>query len=297
MKLFLLCSLALASAVPAADAPSASSSTSSSSSSSPAPPPTTAPEPPPAAPPPAGAAAVAAVAAEDRRPQRHKVLVLEPTSVVFDTSTRKTIAGLVGVELSRLPGLDVVTAADVERLAELEGERQNVGCEAASCLAELASAMGARYVVHGDLGKLGSTVILNLNLFDSETATALRRTVVQGTIDDLAARLPEASRTLAAPLVDGDAGAATAVENGAGGVPAVVGIALGVVGALVGVGGVAFDTLSPTSANGAWDIGDAVGPVGLAVGLGLVGTGAALAWSASPPPAAPSTVTLSGEAP
>lgn len=42
-----------------------------------------------------------------------------------------------------------------------------MGCGDSSCLAEIAGAMGAEFVVFGDVGKLGETFVINLNLFDN----------------------------------------------------------------------------------------------------------------------------------
>jgi len=134
-------------------------------------------------------------------PARPRVLVLEPASKSFDAATTSTIAGLIIVELAKDASLDVISAAEVQRLAELEGDRQAVGCGDESCLAELAGAMGARYVIFGDAGTLGGTVVLNLNLFDSQTTQAVNRVAVKADgVDALPAAVPGPLRELTAPL-------------------------------------------------------------------------------------------------
>ena len=149
-----------------------------------------------------------AVAAEEEKP---RLLVLEPSSDVVDKPTLNTIASLMLVELSKQHGLDVISASDVKRLAELEGEKQAMGCADSSCLAELAGAMGARYVVFGDVGTLGSLMILNLNLFDSQKATAVNRTTVQSNgIEELPSKLAAGLVELAAPLNAGPTTTTTA---------------------------------------------------------------------------------------
>ncbi len=64
-------------------------------------------------------------------------------------------------------------------MLDLEASRSSIGCGDASCLAEIAGAMGASLVVFGDVGLLGSTYTITLNLFDSGAATALGRESVQ----------------------------------------------------------------------------------------------------------------------
>ena len=55
------------------------------------------------------------------------------------------------------------------------------GCDegSTSCLAELAGAMGARLVLFGDLGKLGDTTVVSLNLFLSDQAQSAGRETVR----------------------------------------------------------------------------------------------------------------------
>jgi len=90
-----------------------------------------------------------------------------------------TVNSLVSAELSTYPDLDVIANADVRRMVELEGARQESGCGDTSCLAELAGALGARLVVFGSVGKLGSATVVNLNLFDSVTAQSTGRQFVE----------------------------------------------------------------------------------------------------------------------
>lgn len=92
-----------------------------------------------------------------------------------------TVTSLVTTELSRWPDIDAITNADVRRLLELEGNRQQTGCDDTSCLAEVAGAMGARLVVFGSVGNLAADTTVTLNLFDSTTATSVGREFVQVT--------------------------------------------------------------------------------------------------------------------
>ncbi len=224
-------------------------------------------------------ASTAALAANDKS----RVLVLEPSSEVIDKPTLGTIASLMLVELSKNPTIEVVSATDVRRLAELEGDKQAMGCADNSCLADLAGAMGARYVVFGDVGKLGSLMILNLNLFDSTKAVAVNRVTVKASgAEDLAGKLDAGVRDLVAPLFGAPPVAAastvtappTPVDDGKTSPALIWGLIGG--GAAVVVGGGAFDLLSPTSDDKVVDGYDVIGPIGMLGGLALAGAGVAL---------------------
>jgi hypothetical protein len=113
------------------------------------------------------------------------------------------LTGLITAELAKHPGVDVVASADVRTQLELEGNRQALGCDtaSASCLAELAGAMGTRLVVSGAVGRLGSEISLQLSLVDSTTGTSPGRVAVRApTIDALTKRVPKACKDLLASL-------------------------------------------------------------------------------------------------
>jgi hypothetical protein len=60
---------------------------------------------------------------------------------------------------------------------------------------------GIEEVIFGDVGTLGGTVVLNLNLFDSQTTQAVNRVAVKADgVDALPAALPGPLRELTAPL-------------------------------------------------------------------------------------------------
>jgi hypothetical protein len=108
--------------------------------------------------------------------ERLKMLVMDLAAEgPVDAGTVKTLTGIVSAELAAYTDLDVMADADVRRMLELEGEKQSVGCGDTSCLADIAGAMGARLVVFGSVGKLGDTLVLHLNLYDSVKAQSVGR--------------------------------------------------------------------------------------------------------------------------
>ena len=114
--------------------------------------------------------ALAALAAEPL-----KVLVLDLRSEGEKDTTTRVIRDAVVVELGRDERLEVLSSEDLRRMVTVQSEREVLGCSAESCLAELGAAMGARYIVHGSVGDLGGTTVVNLNLFDTELNKAVAR--------------------------------------------------------------------------------------------------------------------------
>jgi hypothetical protein len=109
----------------------------------------------------------------------------------------ENVTALVSANLATYPELDVVANADVRQMMALEGTKQEMGCGDASCLAELAGALGARFVVFGSVGRLGTKTILHINLFDSSTTQSTGREFVEVTDPgELPAVLPPHIRKL-----------------------------------------------------------------------------------------------------
>jgi hypothetical protein len=220
-------------------------------------------------------------------PARPRVLVLEPVSTVIDTPTRETIASLVLHEVARDARFDVVSIADVRHLADLEGEKQAAGCSDNSCLAELAGALGARYVVFGAVGPLGRQFLLNLNVFDAAAATAVSRVQVRyGSVEELpdlvVAPVRELMSALAAaaqkvaseetPSRAAPPPSATVTTSNGHGVPVLPWTLLGS-GVLVGGAGLVLDQVMPTSRNARVDGFDWLYAGAMAAGAGLTVAG------------------------
>lgn len=120
----------------------------------------------------------AAAAASGGAKQRSiLVLELKGDPGVVDGPTLQTITSTVSVAVSRRKGLSVLTAQDLKNLVDVEAQKQMLGCAPGteSCLAEVANAMGAELVLSGDVGKLGSSYVINLHLFDAGKAKSVGR--------------------------------------------------------------------------------------------------------------------------
>ena len=105
--------------------------------------------------------------------EKPRVLFLDLTAALVKPEEAKILTDMVSAELGQYDEYEAITSTDLRQMAALEAEKQSVGCSDSSCLAELAGAMGARYVIFGSVGKLGEKFILTLNLFDSVEAKAV----------------------------------------------------------------------------------------------------------------------------
>jgi hypothetical protein len=126
----------------------------------------------------------------DAKPDKTAVLVLDldiATGVAKGEAAilDEIVANAVGAH----PELSSVSAAELQRMVALEGQKQVMGCDTTSCLGELAGAMGARYVVSGRVGVLGGLTVVSLNLFDSAAAKVVARQEARAASLDAAARL------------------------------------------------------------------------------------------------------------
>jgi hypothetical protein len=82
-----------------------------------------------------------------------------------------------------LSGLQVLSKKDVEAVLGLERQKQLLGCsdQSSSCMAELASALGADGILQGNIGKIGGSYQLNFKIISASSATPLA--VYSGTAD------------------------------------------------------------------------------------------------------------------
>ncbi len=87
-----------------------------------------------------------------------------------DAQTAKVFDEALAGELRRHAGLSVITQADVAALLGVERQRQMLGCAEAGCIAEIGGALGADRVVHGSVGRVGSSLVVNLASLDARRA-------------------------------------------------------------------------------------------------------------------------------
>lgn len=216
--------------------------------------------------------------------EKLRVLVLDLKGGGLEPDQLASLTGYLTVSLSEYRALEVLSGADMRAMVELEGEKQALGCtDDTSCLAELAGALGARLVVFGQMAKLGSRYLMNLNLFDSDAGKAVGRAAISAdSLDGLMEQLPGAVHKLAAPFLEEEGYAVLATPptppapeaappSSSGSAFALV-LPIGTLafGAALAAGGLAWDVAAPSSHNKDVDGLDFV-PVALYAAAGLSG--------------------------
>jgi hypothetical protein len=86
--------------------------------------------------------------------------------------TAQLLGDALAGELRRRAGVSVLTPADVSALLGVEKTRQMLGCTDSGCMAEIGGALGADRVVHGSLGRVGGSLVVNLSALDPKRAAA-----------------------------------------------------------------------------------------------------------------------------
>ena len=81
-----------------------------------------------------------------------------------------------------------------EEIAAVDGELQRQlagGCDDTSCVAEIGGALGAQFVITGQIGKLGRIYSLNLKLVDIETVAAKQAASARASsVEDFLGKMP-----------------------------------------------------------------------------------------------------------
>ena len=219
-----------------------------------------------------------------------RVLVLDLHSDGVAPELARLLSEEVVAGLAREETLDVLSAEDLRRVVTLEADKSAAGCTGDDCLAQVASAMGARYVVYGNAGMVGDMTVVHLNLFDTqtqrgiarETADAATRNELLGSLRAALGRIrtriaPPSNAVVAAPAPAPALSTMTVLGGAVAGVGAVAALG-GIVGAGLALSTVYDLNRAPSDRQGAQSLG--AGSTLVAVGgvtLAAVG-GGILAW-------------------
>ncbi|MBS2029269.1 MAG: hypothetical protein JST54_15310 [Deltaproteobacteria bacterium] len=197
-------------------------------------------------------------------PHRPKVAVLAFHDVDGkDAHAAELLTQVASAEVVKFNKFDVVTPQVIADLLGVERQRQLLGCSESSCLAEIGNALGADYLLSGQLGRLGDQYRIDLTLVDARRSQVLAQ---QGGFEkDLGALGPVVSRDVhalfvgaqlveAAPTEAVAASTAAPEEPGTSRTPAYV--VLGIAGALTAAAAVStglaikkYGDLTPSSSD------------------------------------------------
>lgn len=172
--------------------------------------------------------ALFALAAAAEKP---KLVVLDFQAQGVPAEAAQALTTAATQDLSQRGFFEVVTSADIQTLLGVERQKQLVGCsDGSSCTAELAGAMGSRFVLSGSVTKLGSAVQLSMQMLDTAKAQPVARSVrLANDVEALAAQLPWAlAEATATPAPPAPSRVLPFTLIGVGGIAALTGAVLGV---------------------------------------------------------------------
>ncbi|MEW5855031.1 MAG: PEGA domain-containing protein [Myxococcota bacterium] len=95
------------------------------------------------------------------------VLDLVPTGVSEQVATNLT--QVLSVEIKRIQGASVISRDDIRAMMALEEDKARLGCDEASCLAEIGGALGVDKLIVGTVGKLSESYLVSLRLISVKT--------------------------------------------------------------------------------------------------------------------------------
>ncbi len=101
-------------------------------------------------------------------------------------------------EIGRIGDVRVITKTDILSMLEIEKQRRLAGCTEKECVAEIAGALGTRWMIVGNLGRFGGVYLINLKLIDTQNALVVGRVSrrVRGGEEELLEEIPDAAREL-----------------------------------------------------------------------------------------------------
>ena len=138
-----------------------------------------------AAPEKAEPAAAGAIRLTDADGNRLKIAVLEVQVKNVDAETGAIFTEVLTAEVAAANKLNVISATEIAAMIGYEEQKQILGCDDTSCMAEVGGAIGADYLMHSQVGKVGETFVVNIKVINVTEAKALKRVykTVDGKID------------------------------------------------------------------------------------------------------------------
>lgn len=106
-----------------------------------------------------------------------RVAVMElATSDIIDANLAQSLVAVIPKALESLGLFEVASAQDVMRLIQYQATRQALGdCAASDCVGEIGSALGAEYMISGNLTRTGDDYVLQLSLTNNDAAEVQNR--------------------------------------------------------------------------------------------------------------------------
>jgi len=116
---------------------------------------------------------------EDPRKRDKKVAILDVKAGGIEANKVQGLASLVASEVAGRADTLVTTGEDIRALIGFERQRTALGCEEASCLAEIGGALGVDFIITTEVSKIGDEWVLALSMVDIKKAQATNRTAAR----------------------------------------------------------------------------------------------------------------------
>ena len=110
-----------------------------------------------------------------------RLLVLETkiTGVPADSGVDKTaLTNLCGSIISGVRRYKMLDAEGLASLLDQEQQKQLTGCDDASCMAEIGAALGARYLVYSNVGRVGDSFVTTVSQIDTKEGSVTSRQTI-----------------------------------------------------------------------------------------------------------------------
>ncbi len=110
------------------------------------------------------------------------------------------LGDMVANQIRGMGDYEVIGKSDIRAALQLEQQKQMLGCDSESCMAEIGGALGVRWMVMGNISLFGKTYLLNLTLLDVERVKAVQglSKTFKGGEDALVVAVPAAVKELMA---------------------------------------------------------------------------------------------------
>ena len=127
-----------------------------------------------------------------------RVFIRNFRSTVIDSVQCAGLTNYFSSELKAVVDWDIVTYEDVGAMLNQEMDKELLDCSDASCMQEIAGALGAPFVISGDITKLGSYYMVNISLLDIVGGTSKRKVSNKGkSVDEVLEMLTPLAKKLA----------------------------------------------------------------------------------------------------
>lgn len=119
------------------------------------------------------------------------LLVLDVGGDHVPVGDRQGLTEAFSLALSRRLDLEVQSSRSLMDRINFAEQQQQAGCDSSACMAEIANAMGARFVVFSRVVQLGDEQVLRADVYDNVVGRSVALATVQaGSVGELLRRLP-----------------------------------------------------------------------------------------------------------